>query len=157
MRVSSLLLIGVGSLVPLTQATNIYYRPAAGYYRCPEAEMVCNVIGCEDNNCSILTNGFDVVTVGDKTVYTSTGTSSDISITGDDASAIDCDVACECQSIIPGTGCNVPISSRSEDPFEGGVTDATGTVSKVNIDNSSANTVALGGSLVLSALVSLVP
>ena len=153
MRVSSLLLVGLIGSLPVIQATNIYFQPASGFYVCPEKGMVCNIVGC-GHSCSILSNGFEVSTVGDKTVYTSTQANSDISITGGDESGIDCDVSCECQPITQGVGCTVSINDRAEDPFAKGITDADGLVSEVNIDNSSADKVAFVGSLVLSTVVS---
>ena len=141
----------------MIQATNIYYQPAAGYFQCPGEGMVCNVIGCDD--CSIISNGFDATTLGDTTVYTSTGTNSDLSITagGSASSIIDCDVSCGCQEIIPGVGCNVPaVSDRANDPFSGGIKEADGSVSEANLENnSSANMVAVGCSLVLASVVVL--
>lgn len=136
------------------QAKNIYYRPAAGYFQCPDAGMVCNVIDCD--GCSILSNGFDVTTVGDTTVYTSTEPNSAISITtGDSASsAIDCDLSCGCQEIVPGVGCNVPVvSDRANDPFAGGIAGADGSVSEANLEEESgARMVAVGGSLALASV-----
>ena len=154
MRFSALFLAGLGSL-PLMHATNIYYQPAAGYFQCPDEGMVCNIIDCD--GCSILSNGFDVTTVGDTTVYTSTGPNSDISITagGSDSSAIDCDLSCGCQEIIPGVGCNVPVvSDRANDPFAGGIAAADGSVSEANLEEeeSGARMAVVGGSLVLASV-----
>lgn len=157
MRVSSLFLAGLGSSPLLIQATNISYQPAAGYFQCPEEGMVCNVVGC--NDCSILSNGFDVATVGEITVYTSTGANSAISITAGDSasSAINCDISCECQEIVPGIGCNVPdVSNRANDPFEGGITEADGSISQANLEESSSvKVVDVGSSLVIAGVAAL--
>ena len=136
MRVSTLLLVSL----PLSQAMDIIYEPATGYYRCPATGMICNIIGCGNGSCSIISNGFDISIVGNRTVYTSTSDDADISITGGEGTAIACDISCECQSIISDKGCNQPISSRADEVFGGGLVDSTGgEVAQANtVEDSSA-------------------
>lgn len=156
MHIIASILVALGFLS--CASAQVYYQPASGFYVCPSAWMVCNVVGCGGGDCSTISNGFLVSTVDDTIVYTSTMENADLSITGGDDTAITCDVSCACQPITSKMGCNVPISSdeRSE-LFQNGMVDQGGQeyISEANSDSSGKSLSFGGGILFALAVASL--
>ncbi|CAB9521400.1 expressed unknown protein [Seminavis robusta] len=168
---SVLLLCAVGAVSGQGQPVEAIYRPADGFYICPQPGNVCNVVGCDKGICSIINNGFDESTVDGRVVYTSRSPNADLSIAGgDDTTAIRCESSCTCQEIFRGVGCNVPGSEKlsegildghgsnvmeypKETPKEEPTKDST--LSVLNAESSAMNSLVLGGSAIFSVVAFL--
>ena len=122
--------------------------------------MVCNAIGCrEEDDCSILMNGFRVTSLKDGTdVYTAEKSDASLSITGGDDTSLSCDSLCECQMITSTLGCNVPISPDDRSEQLTLVDDSGEEYTNFNQlqEESRASAVSLGGGLLVALAVSVV-
>lgn len=102
----------------------VAYKPAAGYYICPEEGLVCTIVNCwEEEGCDDFMFKFDrvpnVINRDDEEVFVSMGEHSSITLAYGDAEMIICDSRCTCQSLIAdGDGCQLaPPTEVSTDAF----------------------------------------
>ncbi|CAB9513162.1 Leucine rich repeat N-terminal domain [Seminavis robusta] len=97
----------------------VAFQPAAGYYVCPEEDMVCNIRGCTlEGGCDRFMLNFihvpHVLPNVDEEVYVSTGPHASITLGYGDADMIICDLGCTCQPLVDDGSCHLLVDEDEE-------------------------------------------